>query len=124
MEVLSPAPLVGRHRLSKPVAAPAAHLPFVSARRAADSNRDAYTPVRFGAAPASLAGSLSVGERLPAGVNGREMAEDGELESHGDEPPPGFRPGPAAWLVHPPRRAGDSNTTALAAQSLAVTPDP
>jgi hypothetical protein len=47
MEVLSPAPLVGRHRLSKPVAAPAAHLPFVSARRAADSNRDAYTPVRF-----------------------------------------------------------------------------
>jgi hypothetical protein len=34
------------------------------------------------------------------------MAEDGELESHGDEPPPGFRPGPAAWLVHPPCEEG------------------
>jgi hypothetical protein len=39
-------------------------------------------------------------------------------------PPPGFRPGPAPWPVHPPRRVGDSNTTALAAQSLAATPDP
>lgn len=36
-----------RHELSKPVAAPAAHLPLITARRAADSNRNAYTPVRF-----------------------------------------------------------------------------
>lgn len=34
------------------------------------------------------------------------MAEDGELESHGDKPPPGFRPGPAARLVHPPCEEG------------------
>ena len=47
-----------------------------------------------------------MGELLPAGVHRREMAEDGELESHGDEPPPGFRPGPAAWLVHPPCEEG------------------
>src|SRR6267154_1839708 len=46
-EVSSPAPLAGRHRLSKPVAAPAAHLPLISARRAADSNRDAIRPSAF-----------------------------------------------------------------------------
>jgi hypothetical protein len=60
---------------------------------------------------------------LRPGVNRPETEEDGVFETH-PEGPPGFRPGPAAWLVRLPRRAGDSNTTALAAQSLAATPGP
>jgi hypothetical protein len=78
----------------------------------------------FETTPATLAGSLST-QTLPPDVNRREIAED-------DGPDPqrlsGAHPvsnqGPAARLVHPPRRAGDSNATALPAQSLAATPDP
>ena len=70
------------HGLSRPVAAPAAHLPFTSARRAADSNRNACTPIRFRGG-ACVPGRITLHERtaLPHGVNKREMAEDGELES-------------------------------------------
>ena len=70
-------------------------------------------PSAFGAAPASLAGSLSAGAgrgrrtRIPALSR-----------------PPGFRPGPAAWLVHPPRKVADSNGTVLPAHPLATEPGP
>lgn len=40
------------------------------------------------------------------GVNRPGMAEDGAHDAHGVYPPPGFRPGPATWLVHPPRAEG------------------
>jgi hypothetical protein len=51
------------------------------------------------------------------------MAEDGVFETHPHEGPPGFRPGPAAWLVHPPlRKAGDLNATVLPAHRLAGEP--
>lgn len=39
------------------------------------------------------------------------MEEEGVLETH-PAGPPGFRPGPAAWLGHLPRKAGDLNATA------------
>jgi hypothetical protein len=37
-------------------------------------------------------------------------------------PPPSFRPGPAAWLVHPPRKAGYSKATVSPAHPLATEP--
>lgn len=50
------------------------------------------------------------------------MAEDGVVETH-PEGPPGFRPGPAAWLGHPlSRKAGDLNATVLPAHRLAGEP--
>jgi hypothetical protein len=35
-------------------------------------------------------------------------------------PPPGFRPGPAAWLVHPPRKVEQSKPTVSPAHPLAT----
>ena len=68
-------------------------------------------PAAFGAAPATLAGSLST------------AAEDGGHD------PQGLRPHPLSGRGSPPgdfishaRKAGDSNATGLAAQSLAATP--
>ena len=37
-------------------------------------------------------------------------------------PPPGFRPGPATWPVHPPRKAGYSKATVSPAHPLATEP--
>jgi hypothetical protein len=37
-------------------------------------------------------------------------------------PPPSFRPGPAAWLVHPPRKAGYSKATVSPAHPPATEP--
>ena len=68
-------------------------------------------PGAFETPPAALAGSPSK-SAPPPGVSRSEMTEDGVLETH-PEGPPGFRPGPAAWLVHPPRKAADSNGTVL-----------
>jgi hypothetical protein len=66
--------------------------------------------------------AVSSSTALPPGVNRREMEEDGEIESHGSEPPPGFRPGPTAWLVHPPRKVQQSKLTVLPAHRLAGEP--
>jgi hypothetical protein len=50
------------------------------------------------------------------------MAEDGVFETH-PAGPPGFRPGPAAWLVHPPwQKAEHSKPTVLPAHPLATEP--
>ena len=75
-------------------------------------------PAVFEAAPA-IPGrfTLRVRTALPPGVNRREMEEDGEIESHGHQPPPGFQAGPATWLVHPPRKASDSNATVTRASA-------
>jgi hypothetical protein len=51
------------------------------------------------------------------------MAEDGVIETR-PEGPPGFRPGPVAWLVRPPRKVADSNGTVLPAHPLATEPGP
>jgi hypothetical protein len=77
-------------------------------------------PGAFETPPAALAGSPSK-SAPPPGVNRWEMVEDGVLETR-PAGPPGFRPGPAAWLVHPPRKAADSNGTVLPAHPLATEP--
>jgi hypothetical protein len=56
------------------------------------------------------------------GVNRPGMAEDGVFETH-PAGPPGFRPGPAAWLVHPPwRKAQHSKLKELPSHRLAGEP--
>ena len=77
-------------------------------------------PGAFETPPAALAGSPSK-SAPPPGVNRWEMVEDGVLETR-PAGPPGFRPGPAAWLVHPPRKVADSNGTVLPAHPLATEP--
>jgi hypothetical protein len=52
----------------------------------------------------------------------REIAEDGEIESQRHRRPPGFQPGPATWLVHPPRKAGQSKPVELPTHRLAGEP--
>jgi hypothetical protein len=75
-------------------------------RREGDSNTNADTSSRFrGGACNPGRFTLRETTALPPGVNRREMAEDGVVETH-PAGPPGFRPGPATWLVHPPRKAG------------------
>jgi hypothetical protein len=99
----------GRHGCSKPVPAPAGHLPW---RRAENLNPSARAPVRFRNGARHLTGLLST-------------AEDGELESQGSRPHPLSRRGPPpdGFISHA-RRAGDSNATAGTAQSLAAMPGP
>lgn len=113
------------HGLSRPVAASAAHLPWISTEE-----RGGIEPQRFDTPSRFRGGACNPGRftlrettALPPGVNRREMAEDGEIESH-PAGPPGFQSGPATWLVHPPRKAADSNGTVLPAHPLATEPGP
>ena len=96
----------GRHGYSKPVAAPAAHLPFISTRRAADSNRNADTPIRFRGG-ACIPGRFTLHEQTapPPGVNRREMAEDGVFEPHPAKGRPvSGRGQPPGWFILRGRR--------------------
>jgi hypothetical protein len=79
VRVPTPAAREDRHGCSKPAAAPAAHLPL--------RNKEVPTPTacaasRFRGGARHLAGSRSRTALRP-GVNRPEMAEGGEVESHG-----------------------------------------
>jgi hypothetical protein len=107
------------HGFSRPVAAPAAHLPT---RNEEVSSPTARAANRFRGGARHPAGSRSTVNCSPARC---EQAGDGRGRSIRNPPhegPPGFRPGPAAWLVHPPRKAADSNGTVLPAHPLATEP--
>jgi hypothetical protein len=76
---VEPADHEGRHRCSKPVAAPAAHLPR---RRATDSNRCARALIRLRSDARGPGGfTLHVGS--PTRCERAEMAEDGAHDAHG-----------------------------------------
>jgi hypothetical protein len=94
-----------RHGCSKPVAASAAHLP--------SRNEEVPTPTaraasRFRGGARHPAGSRS-GTALPPGENRREMAEDGEFESHGvTRHPDSGRGQPPGWFILQERKAEHS----------------
>jgi hypothetical protein len=94
------------HGFSRPVAAPAAHLPT---KRAAVPSRNALTSSRFRGGARDPGGFTLLGAALLPGVNGQEMAEDGELESQRFRAHPVSGRGQPAWLVHPPRAEGGGN---------------
>src|SRR6266568_6648167 len=68
--------------LSRPAAAPAAHLPW---KRAAVPTRSVHTPSRF------RGGACDPGRFTLCG------AGDGEFESQGFHPPPAFQAGTTTW---------------------------
>jgi hypothetical protein len=72
----------------------------ILAKRAADSNRNACTPIRFRGGARALAGSLSIMDP-PPGANRWEIAEDGEIESHGFpiRHPVSGRGQPPGWFI-------------------------
>jgi hypothetical protein len=116
-------------RVSSPTAARAVtgvQSPLPRRRRTFQSGERRCRAPRCYPSPAFEAGcsagcALSM-SAVPPGVSRREMAEDGVFETH-PAGPPGFRPGPAAWLVHPPwRKAENSNLTELPAHRLAGEP--
>jgi hypothetical protein len=50
------------------------------------------------------------------------MAEDGAVEAHGSRRRPVSGRGQPAWLVHPPRKASDSNAKVSPPHPLATEP--
>lgn len=86
-----------RHGCSKPVAAPAAHLPE---RRAENSNPSACAPVRFRNDARGPGGFTLQVSALRPGVNKPEMEEDGRLERHcSHSRPVSGRGQPPDWFI-------------------------
>jgi hypothetical protein len=91
-------------------------------RKTEDPTPAVYRSPDFESGTASMAVSSSTA-LPPADANGgREMAEDGVLETH-PVGPAAFQTETAPWRFRPPwRKAGDSNATELPAHRLAGEP--
>jgi hypothetical protein len=118
-EGVEPTTAKGRHGCSKPAAAPAAHLP---GRNEEVLTPTAVTAIRFRGGARHPAGSRSI-STLPPEANRREMAEDGEIESHGvTRRQVSGRGQPPGWFILHEQKATDSNGTVLPAHPLATEP--
>ena len=93
----------------------------IPARRAADSNRNAVTPIRIRNG-ARNPGGFTLHKGSPPGVNGprKQRTENSNLTPQGH--PVSNRGQPPGWFILHEQKAADSNGTVLPAHPLATEP--